>query len=698
MRCIRPWYVGSLLLVSACADAPTAEDASELQAFLTDAAAPTPAERQRLNAGFARQAVRAWGYRSAGVQPRDAEAWSPVMNGEEAGDVSAWLDALDITERGVFAPCESRECSRRPLSDVQRAALGPRLSSLNAFQTVERLTGAALRLAGAEADIRWTEGLEVGMVLHGQDGVVEINPRLLELLSDGASSRVGQDLVAPSPEIASRQNDDQGPVPVPPAPEPRASPAPLRNHEPPAGQTSDSSSDCDCGDCDLIDVRCAVQPLASGDQPRRLLSRQLFLALAALTLLARRRSRSSRRAKHARRAGWAMRFLSAVALGLVTCPADAQTPDSGSRLAAAKTHEEAGRYPEAYVALGELLRDEALLKKPDRERLRRQRDALEAKLAFVYVEVEPATASVLVDGHEAIVDPSSKLVVVNPGPHHIAARAEGFLDAGQSVATQAGRKAVVRLSLSPSPTVAPVQSPLPAAAVTPPKEPAAAPQRVYKFRQGPYVVAHIGFAILTARPSGFRYKTHFDEETKQDREGPGLTSLFGATAGMRLTRGVGIGGLVMYGRGGGTGTVTQIELNGSGGTLTHEGPADFTQQSLRIGPHARFMAGGDVARFLVGTSLGAVYAWLDLEHVDVVESGGSVVERGTYHHDYSGIHPYWGFDLGAEFNIPSHFLLGFAFDVLIERTRNVSRNPFGGTAQGYIGFSARVGVHDWKSE
>lgn len=696
MRCIRPWYVGSLLLVSACADAPTAEDASELQAFLTDTAALTPTERQRLNAGFARQAVRAWGYRSAGVQPRDAEAWSPVMNGEEAGDVSAWLDALDITDRGVFAPCENRECSRSPLSDAQRGALGPRLSSLSAFRTVERLTGAALRLAGAEADIQWTEGLEVGMVLHGQEGVVEINPRLLELLSDGASSEV--DLVAPNPEIASRQNDDQSPVPVPPVPEPRESPAPLRNHEPPAGQASDSSSDCDCGDCDLIDIRCAVQPLASADQPHRLLSRQLFLALAALALLARRRSRSRRGAKRARRAGWAMRFLSIVALGLVTCPAAAQTPDSGSRLAAAKTHEEAGRYPEAYVALGELLRDEALLKKPDRERLRRQRDALEAKLAFVYVQLEPATASVLVDGHAAIVDPSSKLVVVNPGPHHIAARAEGFLDAGQSVATQAGRKAVVRLSLSPSPTVAPVQTPLPAVAVTAPKEPVAAPQRVYKFRHGPYVVAHIGFALLTARPSGFRYKTHFDEETKQDREGPGLTSLFGATAGMRLTRGVGIGGLVMYGRGGGTGTVTQIELNGSGGTLTHEGPADFTQQSLRIGPHARFMVGGDVARFLIGTSLGAVYAWLDLEHVDVIESGGTVVERGTYHHDYSGINPYWGFDLGAEFNIPSHFLLGFAFDVLIERTRNVSRNPFGGTAQGYIGFSARVGVHDWKSE
>jgi len=313
--------------------------------------------------------------------------------------------------------------------------------------------------------------------------------------------------------------------------------------------------------------------------------------------------------------------------------------------------------------------------------------------------IEPAAASVLVDGHPAVVDPSSKLVVVSPGPHHLAAHAEGFLDAGQSVATQAGRKAVVRLSLSPSPAVAAVQSPPPAVAVTvaPPKEPATAPARVYKFRQGPYVVAHIGFAILTARPSGFRYKTHFDEETKQDRESPGLTSLFGATAGMRLTRGVGIGGLVMYSRGGGTGTVEQIELT-SGGTVTHEGPADFTLQTVRLGPHSRFMAGGDVARFLVGTSLGAVYSWIDLEHVDVVASGDTLLERGTYHHDYGGINPYWGFDVGAEFNIPSHFLLGFAFDVLIERTRNVSRNPFGGTAQGYVGFSARVGLHDWKSE
>lgn len=395
-----------------------------------------------------------------------------------------------------------------------------------------------------------------------------------------------------------------------------------------------------------------------------------------------------------------MLFLPILVLGLTTHPADAQTPESAALLATAKAHEAAGRYPEAYAALGALLNDHAPSKKAELERLRHQREALEPKIAFVYVQTEPPTASVLVDGHPAIIDPGSKLVVVSPGPHHVSARAEGFLDAGQSVATQATRKSVVKLSLSPGaavPADAP-QTPPSAVAVTPPKEAGATRARVYKFRRGPYVVGHIGFAILTARPVGFRYETHLNEETKQQQENPGLTSLFGVTAGMRLTRGVGIGGLLMYGRGGGTGTVDQLELTADGGTLTHEGPADFTQQSVRLGPHFRFMAGGDVARFLVGTSLGAVYAWVDLEHVDVVESGGIVLERGTYHHDYSGINPFWGFDLGAEFNVASHFLLGFALDVLIERTRNLSGNPFGGTAQGYLGFSARLGFHDWRPE
>jgi hypothetical protein len=207
----------------------------------------------------------------------------------------------------------------------------------------------------------------------------------------------------------------------------------------------------------------------------------------------------------------------------------------------------------------------------------------------------------------------------------------------------------------------------------------------------------MGFGFLTARPTGFRHRTRLDEETNQERESPGLSWLFGATAGMRLARGVGIGGLLMYARGGGEGTVTQLELSSSG-TLTHEGPADFTQQSVRLGPQFRFMAGRDSARFLAGTTVGAVYGWVDLEHVHVVESGGTLLEQGNFDHRYSGLNPFWGFDLGAEFNVDSQFLFGFALDVLVDGTTNLSGNPFGGTAQGYVGFSARAGFHDWKPE
>jgi hypothetical protein len=737
MQRIRPWHVCALVMLSACADGTTEDAPGDLKAFLTNTTAITPDDGERLNAAFATQAVRAWGYRSAGVQPRDSEAWSPVTsvdgNGAtEPGDVSAWVEAGDITDQGVFAPCENHACPEITLSDEQRAMLGSRLNAPGALQTVQRLSGAALRLAGSEADIRWAAGLEVGMVFHDDQHLWEINPRLLDLVRDGAANRVGETLVAPSQNVASSsQNSEEGALPFPTLPEPPTTATPpLRNHEPPPGYRSSSSSDCDCNDCDLIDVKCAVEPIASGHRSHPLLSRPFVLALAALALLSRRRARTCP-ARQSRGRGWAMRFLPIFAFGLATHPVDAQTPDGASRLAAGKrylaqkdfasaiseleaaraagigrnvleplatAYVGASRYPEAYAALGELLSDEALLANTERERVRRQRDALEPKLAFVYVQVEPPAASLSVDGHAATIDPASKLVVVSPGPHHVSAHADGFLDAGQSVATQATRKATVKLSLSPSTAVAaaaPVAPPTPTAA--PPTE-RPATQRFYKFRTGPYVVGHIGFAILTARPYGFHYDTHLNDETKQQQENPGLTSLFGVTAGTRLTRGVGVGGLLMYGRGGGEGTVRQIELTTGGGTLSHEGPADFTQQTIRLGPHFRFMAGGDVARFLAGTSLGAVYAWIDLDHVNVVESGGILLERGTYHHDYSGIDPFWGFDLGAEFNVPSHFLLGFALDVFIERTRGISGNPFGGTAQGYFGFSARVGFHDWKPE
>ncbi|HEV8247760.1 MAG TPA: hypothetical protein VGP93_18425, partial [Polyangiaceae bacterium] len=239
----------------------------------------------------------------------------------------------------------------------------------------------------------------------------------------------------------------------------------------------------------------------------------------------------------------------------------------------------------------------------------------------------------------------------------------------------------------PPPTSAPVPTP------EPPR-----PAKRHRFVEGLYLVGQLGFSGLTAKPDGFSYDLYYDEDTGTNREHVGFAWFVGGVAGYRLSRGFGVGGLLLYGRGGGGGTMHQIEPSSLGGVLTHDGPADFLLQYVRLGPHFRFMAGGDRARFLAGTSLGAVYQFIDLEQVDLVEQGGALIERGTEHHDDDGFGQFWGFDLGAEFNTGDHLILGFAFDFFLDRTNGISGDPYGGTAQGLVGLSARIGFHDWKND
>ncbi len=239
-----------------------------------------------------------------------------------------------------------------------------------------------------------------------------------------------------------------------------------------------------------------------------------------------------------------------------------------------------------------------------------------------------------------------------------------------------------------------IQLPPAAAAPAPLPAPAPAVAARRRFVVGPYVLGHLGFAGLTAKPDGFSYDQVYDDDTNSYREGSGIAWFTGATAGYRLARGFGIGGLLMYGRGGGEGVLRQ---DVRGGTSTHEGPADFLLQFVRFGPHLRFMAGGDRARFLAGTSVGGIYHFIDITHVRVVEQGGTLLEVGEETDDDNGLAPYWGFDLGAEFSPGDHLLLGIALDVTIDRTGTISGDPYGGTAQGLIGLSARVGWHDWRS-
>jgi hypothetical protein len=209
------------------------------------------------------------------------------------------------------------------------------------------------------------------------------------------------------------------------------------------------------------------------------------------------------------------------------------------------------------------------------------------------------------------------------------------------------------------------------------------------------VLAQLGFVVPTARPEGFHYELTRDRDTGEDRERTGIGYMVGANGGYRLVRWFGIGGLVMYGRAGGQGTVRQVERTSTGGRLEHEGPANFSVQSLRFGPHFRLMAGGNRARFLGGVSVGLVHTWVDLEHADVFEQNGVLLQRGTFRHDDNGFGQFTGFDLGAEFNPGDHLLLGVAFDLFVDGTSNVSGDPFGGTALGYFGMSVRLGYHAW---
>lgn len=408
-----------------------------------------------------------------------------------------------------------------------------------------------------------------------------------------------------------------------------------------------------------------------------------------------------------------------------------------------------GRVAEAYVTLSELVTWAEREKVPERAQHEKALRELEADVAFVNVQVSPPEAALFVDGRPAPVDPRSRQVVVAPGTRSISATREGFSPLEQTITAERGtRNTVVTLALTlagarvvvqgfaPDAIIAvdgtpltqgrwegvvpegrhlvqvyrpgspsydfPIEArpgetihlppPPPRASNGPLPPPAPPPKPAYV---GPYVLAHLGVAGLTAKPYGFTYSTVIDEETGEPRERGGAAWYAGISGGYRLSNAIGVGGLFLYTRGGGEGSVTQVERVGQDSYQRHSGPADLLIQSLRLGPNFRFMAGGRVGRFVGSLSFGPVYHFIDLEHVDVAVQGDSLVEIGTYHHDYNGWGPFLGFDLGGEFTIAQSLLVGFALDVLIDRTTRISGDPYEGTAQGYIGLSARIGYADW---
>ncbi|HYJ09031.1 MAG TPA: hypothetical protein VEX18_08475, partial [Polyangiaceae bacterium] len=157
-------------------------------------------------------------------------------------------------------------------------------STDDAWQRAERVSAAARRLLETEADVRWVTGLEAGLILHPDEGRVEINPRLVELLETGRADRKQEIPIVPvsRPPFETQGSEAPSPLPVPSVPRPQS--PPLRSHEPPPGHAN-SSSDCDC-DCDVVDFRCSIEPPASDSgHPFSAMSRQLFVLGGLFALL-----------------------------------------------------------------------------------------------------------------------------------------------------------------------------------------------------------------------------------------------------------------------------------------------------------------------------------------------------------------------------------------------------------------------------
>ncbi len=669
MRVFGIQSVAVFAIVTGCAAAPSDGETSELREFLmgTTSAAGDAAY---LNELFSRRAVRASGYRDAGVEAPVDERWSPVavMEGDEPvpAGVEAWLQAGDIAESGSFEPCVT-PCPSVPARSIEdEAALEARLTAAGVDARVDRVAGAALRLTAPDYQLRWVSASDYAIVIDHEHRLITLNAGLVALLApqrEGANGMVFEGgPVSGEPSTSGNLTQDEPEAPssgrlLESDTDTTAKPLVLRSHEPPedyqaSGGGCDLFDDVDCTGSDNGDSSsCAItrrprKPAQAGGR-WVLPVLPLFFGMAAGVFWLRRRLR--RGSRLGRFSSWFL-FSSVLLLSL-----------SAPRVAAAQ--------------------DAADTSAP----------AGEQAAATLRVQGFAPDAVIAIDGQAVARGQWSGPVA--PGQHLV----QVYKPDGPAYDFPIEARAGETIDVPPASAAPPPPPPPPPAPIAEPPPPPPPPAK-RRFVRGPWVLAHVGFAALTATPEGFSYERTVDPDTGETSTTGGLSLVAGASGGIRLTRGVGIGGLLMYTRGGGNGTVSQVVGDSTTGFIHHEGPADFTAQSVRLGPHFRFMAGGDRARFLASTNLGVAYNFIDLEHVDLIAQGGNAIETGTFHHDYDGWSPFFGFDLGAEFNPGDHLLLGVAFDAMIDMTSSISGNPYGGTSQGYVGFSFRIGYHLWQAQ
>lgn len=166
------------------------EDTVELRAFLEGKAqAPEDREgRARLNDAFARQVVRANGYRKEGVGEDAEDAWSPVVRrrdgGVEAADVTPWIDGGEIDDAGRFTPSSSRCDAAGPVSTEGLPEEALAIEDLQ--DRLTRLTCAIERLAGPARSLEWTGPSEAAVSID--EGAVLVNPRVLHIVLPAESA------------------------------------------------------------------------------------------------------------------------------------------------------------------------------------------------------------------------------------------------------------------------------------------------------------------------------------------------------------------------------------------------------------------------------------------------------------------------------------------------------------------------------
>lgn len=179
-------------LLSACG---TSSDVEDLKSYFEERT-PTSTKAQELeslNEAFARQSVRAHGYRESSATESTDDAWSPIVRaGTVAGpeDVSEWVKRGTIDVQGKFAPdtssgnCETGVSAKvDPLPDGREIADGE-------DARVQNVVAALAVVSPGLTEVRWQRKTQYG-IQFAQDGRVAIvNPRLLQLVPVRAGTLV----------------------------------------------------------------------------------------------------------------------------------------------------------------------------------------------------------------------------------------------------------------------------------------------------------------------------------------------------------------------------------------------------------------------------------------------------------------------------------------------------------------------------